>query len=162
METSMDNKINTIKVYLSSTNFGFFDFRSKNWKTKLMEVFHSNPLIIDNITYRFEFIDPLKYLTDDPAIVDVDTNNIRNSDFNITFLGKKITIGTVMEIMYTSLYNIYSKMYCDDDNHSTRLILIDKWKVHRKHPWIKHYIPKNDIVDNEKQAYQRVKEILER
>lgn len=158
METSTNNKIDTIKVYLSSTNFGFFDFRSKNWKENLIEAFHSYPLVINDTTYRFEFIDPLEYLTDDPAIVDVDTNNIRKCYFNITFLGKKITIGTVMEIMYTSLYN---KWCCGDDT-LTRLILIDKWKVHRKHPWIKHYIPENDIVDNEKQAYQRVKEILER
>lgn len=149
-----------IRIYLSSTNFGFFDFRSKNWKTKLIEVFHSSFLTIDDVNIHFDFIDPLKYLTDDPAIVDVDTENIRKCDFNITFLGKKITLGTVMEIMYTCLYNKWcNRSNCEDKTH---LILIDKWKVHRKHPWIKHYIPMADIVDDEKQAFQRVKEILER
>lgn len=131
------------QIYLSSTNFGFFDFRDKNWKKIFIE--RTTNLIHDEI----KFVDPLDVISDQAEIVDSDIRSILSSDFVVSYIGKKVTIGTVMEIMYTALYTKFVEIQIP-------IILIDKYKIHRKHPWIKKWV--NHIVDDEEQAAFLVKD----
>ena len=127
---------------MSSTNFSFLNFKDKNWKAKF----------ISYLPFNFDCIDPLKVLSDRATIVDQDIKDIQNSDFIVCYLGKKITIGTIMEIMYSVMYSKYTEQ-------EKPIILIDKYKIHRKHPWIKRWI--HYIVDNEKQAAEKIEDLLD-
>lgn len=137
----MEDKKTYFNVYMSSTNFGFLNFRDKNWKKKLISYLPSN----------INCIDPLRVLSDKPEIVDQDIDDIQKSDFVVCYLGKKVTIGTMMEIMYTIMYTKYSEI-------SVPIILVDKYKIHRNHPWIKRWI--EFIVDDEKQAASLVQNLI--
>lgn len=138
----MEDKNNSFNVYMSSTNFGFLNFRDKNWKKKLISYLPSS----------FECIDPLRVLSSEPEIVDQDIQDIQNSDFIVCYLGKKITIGTMMEIMYALMY----RKECEIE---LPIIIIDKYKIHRQHPWIKKWI--SYIVDNEKEASDLIQSLIE-
>lgn len=130
---------------MSSTDFKFWNFRDKNWKKKFMG--YTMSLIHDEI----EFIDPLQIISDEVTIVDDDIKSIIGSDFVVSYIGKKITIGTVMEIMYTAIYTRFSEIQIP-------IILIDKCKIHRKHPWIKKWV--DHVVDDEYQAAQLVRDYI--
>ena len=93
------------QIYLSSTSFGFWDFKSKNWKKKIQKLCDEYSKESD---IRFSLIDPLEVKSDDTWVVDRDLRLIAESDFVVCYMSKKVTIGTSMEIIYTSLY---SKMY---------------------------------------------------
>ena len=134
------------QIYLSSTSFGFWDFKSKNWKKKIQKLCDEYSKESD---IRFSLIDPLEVKSDDTWVVDRDLRLIAESDFVVCYMSKKVTIGTSMEIIYTSLY---SKMY----ETEIPLIFIDPYKIHRKHPWIKKFC--DYIVDNEKEAVDIIKE----
>lgn len=127
-------------IYLSSTYFGFWSFSHKNWKQNFRYwlLFHTGSLLQ---TIKYNFIDPLLVLTDDESIVNKDLHDIDSSDFVVAYLPRKLTIGTIMEILYSAQNN-------------KKLILIDKSKLHRKHPWIKHWC--KTIVNDEHEAALRV------
>lgn len=137
----MEDGKNTFNIYMSSTNFGFLNFRDKNWKKRLISHLPSN----------FNCIDPLRIISDKSEIVDQDIDDIHKSDFIVCYLGRKVTIGTIMEIMYAIMYTKYSEI-------SIPIILIDKYKIHRNHPWIKRWI--EFIVDDEKQASLMVQNLI--
>lgn len=133
-----------IQIYLSSTSFGFFDFRHKNWKKKFMMAMHRYDFYLpyyncNKIT--FKYIDPLLEISNEAKIVDSDIDNMNNSDYIVVYLPKKLTIGTLMELTYGVI------KYGSD-----KIILIDKTKIHRNHPWIKYWINSDNIADNEYHA----------
>ncbi len=139
-------KDNTYTIYLSSTSFNFWNFRDKNWKNKFM-YYLSYSRKIKNVKY----IDPLKVLSDKPEIVDQDIDDISSSNCIVCYLGKKITIGTIMEVMYSIMYYKIHEI-------DFPIILIDKYKIHRNHPWIKRWI--TYIADNEDDAANIVENLI--
>lgn len=139
-------KDNTYTIYLSSTSFKFWNFRDKNWKNKFMH-YLSDVKKIEKV----EYIDPLKVLSDKPEIVSQDINDISSSNCIVCYLGKKITIGTIMEIMYSIMYYKIHEI-------DFPIILIDKYKIHRHHPWIKYWIPY--IADDEEDASNIIENLI--
>lgn len=139
-------KDNTYTIYLSSTSFKFWNFRDKNWKKKFMYCLSR----IRNVK-NAKYIDPLKELSDKPEIVDKDINDISLSNCIVCYLGKKITIGTMMEVMYSIMYYKIHEI-------EFPIILIDKYKIHRHHPWIKRWI--TYIADDEDDAANIVENLI--
>jgi len=104
-------------VYLSSTSYHWWNFVSNNWKKNL----------IDGISMRHKdinFIDPLKFKSNDPSVCPMDLDDINRSNYIAIYLNK-ITIGTMLELGYC----IYKKL-------KFGILTFNKKVVN--HPWIQH------------------------
>lgn len=136
--------IKRFNIYLSSTDFKWYEFKDKWWK------FHFST-ILDNINrtvysngrkYILDVYDPLQIITDNPSIVEKDLSKIRESSCVVCYIGKRLTIGTLMELSYCCYKNL-------------PIILIDSHKIHRNHPWIKYWI--RYIVNDVYEAFELIK-----
>ena len=137
-------------IYLSSTNFSWWNFRDKIWK-KLFKKYLL--CCCDNDEKSMpKLYDPLEVLSDSKEIVDKDISVIQQCDFMVSYISKKITIGTVMEIMYAALL---SKIRQSE----IVIFLIDRHKIHRKHPWIKRWV--RYVCDNEEDVALLITSIIE-
>lgn len=138
--------LHEVGIYLSSTTFNKDNdpIEDVEWKQNLKKEFDS--LLGDK--YIFNGHDPLKVLSDKAEIVIDDISHIVASHFIVCYLPKtKLTIGTIMELQY-SLINKPKDCF----------ILIDRYKIHRNHPWIKYWV--KHIVDNERDAVTKIMNIL--
>jgi len=138
-----------INIYLSSTNFPYDEscYQDHMWKEELKIEFR-NKLHEMERKLMISFHDPLQTISDQPEIVMDDIHHIIGCDFVISYLPKtKLTIGTIMELQYSLL-----------QKPKDCIILIDRYLVHRNHPWIKYWV--KHIVDNEGEAAQKVLNIL--
>ena len=136
-----------ISVYLSSTDFheGIDEMSDVNWKTEIQKASSS---LVDSRKYEFSYYDPLEIISDKPGIVSSDIRHISWADFVICYLPKtKLTIGTLMELQYACLHK---------SNES--IILIDRYKIHRNHPWIKYWV--KNIVNDEAEAVKKMTNII--
>jgi len=136
-----------INVYLSSTDFQYDNdpYPDFSWKSNLIDHFHSKTV---NKEFDVSFHDPLQNISDKAEIVEDDITHIIHSDFVVVYLPKtKLSIGTIMEIQYSCL-----------NKPKDCVILIDRYKVHRKHPWIKYWV--KHIVDDEDEAVTLILNIL--
>lgn len=144
-----------VQIYMSSTSFGFFDFRNKNWKRKFMRSMRSYDFYLpynysDNDNkVTFKFIDPLQTISNDAEIVKVDLDCMHRSNYIVVYLPKKLTIGTMMELTYSIL-----------KFGAGRVVLIDKTKIHRNHPWIKYWLYSECIADDEEDAAKILSETI--
>ena len=147
MEQSIIASKYTIPIYLSSTSFKWYEFSDKWWKFYFKSALFDQFVYFSKkgINYVVEVIDPLEVISDQPDIVNKDLDNISNSNFIVCYLGKRLTIGTLMELSYC-VYKNYP------------LILIDKHKIHRNHPWIKYWV--KYIADDEIDAVTLIKNII--
>lgn len=135
-----------IKIYLSSTNFreGVDPQCDVLWKSELMKQFNS----FSDARYNFQFHDPLQVISDKAEIVLEDINNILSSDFIVCYLPQtKLTIGTIMELQYSSIFKVRDS-----------IILIDRYQIHRNHPWIKQWV--KHIVNDECEVVSKLANIL--
>ena len=136
-----------VSVYMSSTDFasGIDDEFDVNWKGELQNLCNS---LVDQTQYHFSCYDPLQIISDKAEIVSSDIQHIICSDFIVCYLPKtKLSIGTLMELQYSCLHK-----------YKDNIILIDRYKIHRNHPWIKYWI--KHIVDNEHEAITKMLNIL--
>lgn len=115
------------QVYLSSTKYKWWNFRSYNWKKKLIS-------IMDEKNKRIIFHDPLQYESDDPVVCNMDIKEINNSSY-IVFYIDKVTIGTMLELGY-----------CIYKNKQNWCVLTYNKNV-IKHPWIVRFC-KNKVFSN--------------
>lgn len=142
---------NDIRIYLSSTSFNFFDFKNKNWKKKFIKYMRGYEFFVpynqDSIEYTF--IDPLQTISNEAEIVQVDLDCIQSSDYVVVYLPKKLTIGTMMELTYSVL-----------KFGANKVILIDKTRKHRQHPWIKYWVNSWCVCDNEEHAAHVVSQYI--
>lgn len=136
-----------VDVYMSSTDFS--EKPDSEWKERLRksceyELHH----MFDDKWYSFHCYDPLKVISDKAEIVTSDIQHIIKSDFVVCYLpATKLTIGTLMELQYSCI-----------NKPSDCVILIDPYKIHRNHPWIKYWV--KHVVDNEDEATDVMLNIL--
>lgn len=138
-----------LNIYLSSTDFheGNDNIDDVNWKANFIKHF-INPLEVNNSIYDVSCHDPLQNISDKAEIVNDDICNIIQSDFIVCYLPKtKLTIGTLMELQYSCL-----------KKPKDCIIVIDRYQIHRNHPWIKYWV--KHIVDNESDAVIKMRNIL--
>lgn len=124
----------TIKIYLSSTKYRWFELNGKNWKFKFQTY-------LDDLNkpkkFNIKYFDPFDFDSCDPQVVTADKQLINKSDYFVCYLDK-ITIGTVMEIMYQYDINNIKKF----KTISNECLLIDPNSKHREHPWIAYHCKK--------------------
>jgi len=104
-------------VYLSSTSYHWWNFRSKNWKKNLIyEISKRNKPI--------NFIDPLQFKSEDPLVCPLDLKDIDRSNYIAIYIDK-ISIGTMLELGYC-IYN------------GLKFGVLSFNKNVLNHPWIKY------------------------
>lgn len=138
-----------LNIYLSSTNFDR-DFDADldiNWKFNFTNQLTSG-FEINKTFYHVNCHDPLQNISDQAEIVSDDISNIIESDFIVCYLPKtRLTIGTLMELQYSCL-----------KKPKDCVIVIDRYQIHRHHPWIKYWV--KHVVDNEAKAVSTIWNIL--
>lgn len=131
----------TIRLYLSSTKYGLFNPNGKNWKFRFQKFLED----LNKISkFKLNFYDPFQFESSSIDVVDIDKNNIQKCKYFVCYLDK-ITIGTIMEIMYQYDWN-----YLKSKKGQIECILIDPSKKNRKHPWIAYHC--KNIFDNVEDA----------
>lgn len=122
----------TVKIYLSSTKYSIFNLNGRFWKDRFQNYVTE---LNRPKTFNVRFIDPFKYSdSDDPLVAKIDKRLINRCNYFVCYLNK-ISIGTVMELMYQ--YDINNIKRFKTINNIC--VLIDPTGKHRKHPWIKHH-----------------------
>lgn len=130
--------LDTIKIYLSSTKYHWWNLISKNWKKNLIDEFIKCD--IKNV----EFIDPLVFESNDPVVCKLDIKDIRRSDYVVVYLDK-ITIGTMLELGYC-LFNKVAK---------GKYFILSYNKNVVDHPWIQ-CLCKDKICESTLECVQKI------
>lgn len=121
----------TIKIYLSSTKYSWFNFNGKNWKFRFESYLND---LNKPKKFNIKCFDPFDFDSCDPQVVTADKQLINKSNYFVCYLDK-ITIGTVMELMYQYDINNIKKF----KTISNQCILIDPSRKNRQHPWIVYH-----------------------
>ena len=104
-------------VYLSSTSYHWWNFKSKNWKNN----------VINMITKRkkdINFCDPLMFKSESPSVCPLDIRDINRSSYVIVYIDK-VTVGTMLELGY-----------CIYNNLKYGVLTFNKKVLY--HPWIQY------------------------
>lgn len=114
-------------VYLSSTTYHWWNFRSYRWKNKLIEE-------ILKYNKDITFIDPLTFKSEDPKVCPLDIKDINRSKYVVVYIDK-LSIGTLLELGYCS--------FCRKNNWC----VLSFNKNVLMHPWIR-YLCKDRMYDS--------------
>jgi len=121
-------------VYLSSTSYHWWNFKSKNWKSKLID-------LVLPFNRDIRFYDPLTFKSENPIVCPMDLKNIDESKYIVVYIDK-LTIGTLLELGYC----IYTaKNYC----------VLSFNKKTLNHPWIK-YLCKDKVFTDYKSVVEKI------
>lgn len=104
-------------LYLSSTSYRWWNFRSKNWKNNIIN--HIIPFNRD-----INFYDPLTFKSENPIVCPMDLKEIDRSNYIAVYIDK-LSIGTLLELGY-----------CVYTGKKFGLLTFNKNVI--KHPWIQY------------------------
>lgn len=116
-------------VYLSSTSYHWWNRSGYTWKSRLIKYIQKSTK-----SRPINFIDPLIFKSEDPAVCPLDIKDINKSDFVVIYLNK-ITVGTMLELGYCIFQRKYN--WC----------IYTKDKKVLTHPWIV-YLCKGHVYNN--------------